>query len=280
MHARILRSARRHLDLSYPAVMGILNVTPDSFSDGGQHNEREVALQRGLDMVAEGARIIDIGGESTRPGAAHVSVAEELERVIPVVEALRSRSDVFISVDTSTPEVMAEASRAGADLVNDIRALTGPGALQTVVDTDMAVCVMHMQGQPATMQDNPAYEDVVAEVGQFLAERVRACQHAGLPADHIVVDPGFGFGKNLEHNLALLRAIGQFHIEDCPVLMGLSRKHMFARLFASRQMESRINGSLGAAFWGALSGADIIRCHDVRPTVEMVQLAATLQISP
>lgn len=256
--------------------MGVLNITPDSFSDGGRYIEVEAAVERALAMVEQGAAIVDIGGESTRPGATPVSSQAELARVLPVVEALRAESPVFISVDTSNPEVIRAVCESGADMINDIRGLSRPKALEAVVAADAAACVMHMQGAPANMQSAPVYADVVAEIRGYLAHRVAACRAAGMAPERIAVDPGFGFGKTLEHNLALLRAIGELGVEGHPVLMGVSRKSMFARLFGRDDMDARINGSLGAAFWATLQGVGIIRCHDVRRTVQMVALARHL----
>lgn len=271
-----LIGASRRISLAQPAVMGVLNVTPDSFSDGGRYIETEAAVRRALAMIDEGASIVDIGGESSRPGAADVSAPEELARVLPVVRALRAESDVFISVDTSNPDVIRAVCAAGADMINDIRALTRPGALEAVAEAGAAACVMHMQGEPATMQNAPSYADVVAEVRAFLAARVTACREAGVASDRIVVDPGFGFGKTLTHNLDLLRAIDELGVDGCPVLMGVSRKSMFAHLLGRDDLETRINGSLGAAFWAAQQGVRVIRCHDVRQTAQMVELAGRL----
>lgn len=273
---REIVGARRQVSLAEPAVMGVLNVTPDSFSDGGRYVAVDTAVERALAMIEEGAAIIDIGGESTRPGAAPVSTEAELERVLPVIEALRSQSDIFISVDTSNAEVIKSVCAAGADMINDIRGLTRPGALDAAVAADAAVCVMHMQGEPSTMQAAPMYGDVVREIKGYLAERVDVCRAAGMARERIAVDPGFGFGKTLAHNLALLRAVGELGVAGCPVLMGVSRKSMFAYLFERDDMGSRINGSLGAAFWATLQGVGIIRCHDVRETTQMVCLARGL----
>lgn len=271
-----LSSARTRLDLSEPVVMGILNVTPDSFSDGGHFVEAEKAVAHALDMIEQGARVIDVGGESTRPGASPVSERDEIERVVPVIEALRQRSDVFISVDTTKPEVMRRACLAGADLINDVMALRAEGAIEVAADAGAAVCLMHMQGEPRTMQQAPAYDDVVTDVEAFLADRVAACEAGGIPAQRICVDPGFGFGKTLAHNLTLMRELETFTRGRLPVLVGVSRKTMFARLFDDDGMPARINGSLAAAFWAAQCGARIIRSHDVRETVQMLTLARAL----
>lgn len=271
-----LVGAHHTLDLSRPHVMGVLNVTPDSFSDGGLYVEPTAAIERGLQMIEEGATIIDIGGESTRPGARPVSPDDELARVLPVVEGLRRHSAVFISIDTSEPRVMAPACDAGADMINDVRGLQRPQALEAVAGAGAAACVMHMQGQPGHMQAAPFYTDVVSEVTMFLAERVAACQQAGIAREQLVVDPGFGFGKNLDHNLVLMRNLRRLTDGDRPVLMGVARKSMFAHLFERDTLESRINGSLGAAFWAVQQGIAIIRTHDVRPTAELLMLARAL----
>jgi dihydropteroate synthase len=272
----LLTGARRQVSLYPPAIMGVVNVTPDSFSNDGLYDRPEEARDRALGMVKDGATIIDIGGESTRPGARNVSVAEEIDRLLLVVATLRAESDVFISVDTSNPETIREVCAAGADMINDIRALERPGALDAVAAAGAAACVMHMQGDPKTMQNAPHYDDVVAEVRGYLEQRVNACLQAGLTPGQIVIDPGFGFGKTLDHNLTLLRALAEMNAGGRPVLVGVSRKAMFKRLFEVDDMASRINGSLGAAFWATLRGAGIIRTHDVCQTVQMVRLAGCL----
>lgn len=272
----MLVGAHHRLDMSQTCVMGVLNVTPDSFSDGGRYNEPERAIEHALEMIEQGATIIDIGGESSRPGAALVSVGEELARVLPVVEGIRKTSDVFISVDTSAPEVIRQSCAAGADMINDIRGLQRQGAVEAVAQAGAAACVMHMQGQPRDMQDAPSYDDVVAEVTDFLAGRLASCLAQGISGQSLVIDPGFGFGKTLEHNLELMRALKRFAADGYPVLMGVSRKSMFARLFKTNDMASRINGSLGAAFWAVQQGVAIIRAHDVRQTVEMMTLARAI----
>ena len=257
----------RTLDLSQPRVMGILNVTPDSFSDGGRFLAREAALDQARVMAAAGAAIIDVGGESTRPGAEPVSEAEELERVIPVIEALRREIELPISVDTSKPAVMREAVRAGAGLINDVNALRAPGALEAAAEAGVPVCLMHMQGEPRTMQRDPRYQDVVAEVRDFLADRIAACEAAGIPAKRLLVDPGFGFGKTLEHNLTLLRRLHELTSLGRPLLVGLSRKSMLGAL-TGRPVEARQAASLAAAVLAAERGAAIIRVHDVAETVD------------
>jgi dihydropteroate synthase len=263
------------LDLAEPRVMGVLNVTPDSFSDGGRYVEVEAAVERGVTMVAEGAAIVDVGGESTRPGASAVSTAEELERVIPVIERLVARVNVPVSVDTSKPEVMRAAIAAGASLVNDVRALREPGALAAVAPTGAAVCLMHMQGEPRTMQSGPSYGDVVAEVRSFLAERTEACLAAGVARARICIDPGIGFGKAPGHNLALLRALDRLGPPDIPVLVGVSRKSLVG-IITGRPADRRLAGSLAFAALAVAGGAAIIRAHDVGETVDAVKVASAL----
>jgi dihydropteroate synthase len=272
----VLRCADRTLDLSQPVVMGVLNVTPDSFSDGGQFFPVDAAVAHGLKMVAEGAVLIDVGGESSRPGAHEVSVAEELRRVIPVIERLRAACNAVISVDTSKAEVMRAASSAGAGLINDVRALRAPHALKAAADSGCAVCLMHMQGEPHTMQDAPHYVDVVSEVRAFLAQRVAACREAGFEADRLAIDPGFGFGKTLEHNLTLLRRLRELAADGLPLLVGLSRKSMAGTL-THRPREERTAGSVALAVIAVLNGARIIRAHDVAPTVDALRVAAAVQ---
>jgi dihydropteroate synthase len=265
----------RTLDLGVPVVMGVLNVTPDSFSDGGRFAGREAALRHARLMIDEGAGIIDIGGESTRPGAAPATLSEELARVIPVVEALRRESAIFISVDTSKPEVMRAACDAGADIVNDIRALTEPGALAMAASTRAGVCLMHMKGEPRTMQDAPCYEDVLAEVAAFLAARVAACRAAGIDVARIAADPGFGFGKRVADNLALLKHFARFEQLGVALAVGLSRKSMLATL-TGRGVDQRTAGSVALAAIAVLNGARIVRAHDVAATVDAVRVAAAV----
>jgi dihydropteroate synthase len=267
MSASLLCGDRR-LDLSRPAVMGVLNVTADSFSDGGLYLDPGAAVDQARRMVAEGAAIIDVGGESTRPGAKPVSVDEELRRVVPVIRALAALP-VIVSVDTSRSEVMREALDAGAGLVNDVRALAAPGALQALVGSRAAVCLMHMQGEPGTMQRAPAYGDVVTEVAAFLHARVHACLQAGIAAERIAVDPGFGFGKTLDHNLQLLRALPRLAAGGHPVLVGLSRKSMIGML-TGRPVGERLAGGLALALWAVQGGASIVRTHDVAPTIDAI----------
>ena len=259
------------LDLTNPKVMGILNVTPDSFSDGGRYLVLEPALEAACSMVEQGAAILDIGGESTRPGAAPVSLDEELRRVIPVIEALSREVKVPLSIDTSKPEVMSAAVEAGASLINDVMALRQPGALQVAADLKVPVCLMHMQGQPRNMQHNPEYLDVVAEVMGFLHQRKQACQDAGIDPSQIILDPGFGFGKTLNHNLGILRHLDEFKALNSPVLVGISRKSMLGQL-TGKAVEERLPASVAAAVLAAERGAHILRVHDVGPTVDALKI--------
>ncbi|HVW68965.1 MAG TPA: dihydropteroate synthase [Steroidobacteraceae bacterium] len=273
-----LRCGATTLDLSRPVVMGVLNVTPDSFSDGGcyvsdggRYVAADAAVAHALRMVEEGAEIIDVGGESTRPGAAPVTIEEELRRVVPVVARLREASKVVISVDTSKPEVIRAAAAAGAGLINDVRALGEPGALEAAAASGCAVCVMHMKGDPRTMQQAPSYVDVVKEVKAFLEERVQACRTAGVSADRIAIDPGFGFGKTLEHNLELLRRLAELTAGEWPVLVGMSRKSMVGAV-TGKAAGGRVYGSVALAVMAALQGARIIRVHDVAATVDAMKM--------
>ncbi|WP_237387250.1 dihydropteroate synthase [Xenorhabdus sp. Sc-CR9] len=264
------------LDLSCPQVMGILNVTPDSFSDGGTHDTFDMALEHAAKMIEEGATIIDVGGESTRPGADEVSEQEELDRVIPVIEALTERFDVWISVDTSKAVVMRESARAGVHIINDIRALQEPGALDAAVQTGLPVCLMHMQGQPRTMQTEPHYEDVVSEVKSFLRRQIELCVAAGIAKNNLILDPGFGFGKNLSHNYQLLAHLQELHHLGLPILAGMSRKSMIGQLLHVSP-EERVTGSVACAVIAAMKGAQIIRVHDVEETVQAMKIVqATL----
>jgi dihydropteroate synthase len=273
----ILHCGTHTLDLARPRVMGILNVTPDSFSDGGRFLDRAAALAQGRALVAEGADILDVGGESTRPGAAPVSVQEELDRVIPVIEALAGELPVPLSVDTSKPEVMRAAVAAGASLINDVAALRRPGALAAAAEAGVPVCLMHMQGEPGTMQREPSYRDVVTEVRNFLAARIGACEAAGIPRDRLLVDPGFGFGKTLAHNLALLRDLPALRSLGVPVLAGLSRKSMIGALLDGAPVGERLYGSLAAAVLAVERGAAIVRVHDVAPTVQALRIVAAVR---
>jgi len=264
------------LNLTFPQVMGILNVTPDSFSDGGRHNSLDLALRHAEAMINAGATLLDIGGESTRPGAAEVSEDEELARVVPVVEAIARRFDVWISVDTSKAIVIREAAHAGMHLINDIRSLQEPGALQAAAETGLPVCLMHMQGQPKTMQHSPKYEDVVAEVAEYFVEQIARCENAGIPKSKLLLDPGFGFGKNLNHNYQLLARLAEFHHFGLPLLVGMSRKSMVGQLLHVSP-EQRVTGSVACAVIAAMQGAQIVRVHDVKETVEAMRVVeATL----
>lgn len=263
------------LSLSEPVVMGILNVTPDSFSDGGHFFSVQAALEQVRVMVDEGASIIDVGGESTRPGARAVEADEELDRVAPVIEAISKEFDVVISIDTSKPAVMAGAVASGAGIINDVRALCLPGALHMAVSLGVPVCLMHMQGEPGTMQDNPYYDDVTVDVIAFLNERITACVAAGIARDKLLVDPGFGFGKNLSHNLQLLNQLDKFSVLDRPILVGISRKSMVGQVLQV-PLGQRLAGSLSAAVIAATKGAKIIRVHDVGATVEAMKIVSAV----
>lgn len=271
-----LRCADQTLDLATPAVMGVINVTPDSFSDGGRFLDTAAAIEQGLRLAGEGAAILDIGGESTRPGAADVAEQEELRRVLPVIEHLRARTSAVISIDTSKPGVMRAAAAAGAGLINDVRALREPGALEAAAATDCAVCLMHMQGEPRTMQLAPTYGDVVSEVHAFLAERVQAARAAGVSRERLLIDPGFGFGKTLEHNLQLLRGLRDLTVEGLPLLAGLSRKSSVGKLTGRPEAE-RVYGSIALAVIAAQNGASIIRAHDVAATVDALRVLAAVE---
>lgn len=268
--------AGRVLDMSRSHVMGVLNVTPDSFSDGGQFNRPEAAILRARQMVADGAAFIDVGGESTRPGASPVSVQEELDRVCPVVEAIARELDVVVSIDTSAPEVMAEAAHLGAGLINDVRALQREGAPEVVAKAGIPVCIMHIQGEPDSMQERPEYRNVRREVSEFLSERMRVAEHAGVRPENILLDPGFGFGKTLEHNLQLLASMEQLQILGHPLLVGISRKSMLGAI-TGREVNERLPASLAAATISAMKGASIIRVHDVRETVDAVKVVMAMK---
>jgi len=272
-----LRLGAKTLDLVQPRVMGVLNRTPDSFSDGGRFTGFDAAFVQIEKMVKEGADIVDVGGESTRPGAADVSLQEELERVLPLIERVHARLDVPVSIDTSKPEVMRAAVAAGAVMINDVYALRRPGALETAAGCGAALCLMHMQGEPRTMQENPHYGDVTMEVKAFLEDRAGAAIAAGLPRDRIVLDPGFGFGKDLGHNLALLRRLPELAALGYPILVGLSRKSMIGTLLGGKPMEERLQGSVAAAMIAVQNGASIVRVHDVAPTIEALKIASAVR---
>ncbi|MFZ5557421.1 MAG: dihydropteroate synthase [Pseudomonadota bacterium] len=268
----ILRCGRFRLELTRPLIMGVVNVTPDSFSDGGRYASRDAAVAHAERLVAEGADLLDIGGESSRPGADPVAVAAELDRVLPVVEAVAALG-VPVSVDTVKPEVMRAAIGAGAAMINDINALRAPGAVEALAPAGVGVCLMHMQGEPRTMQQDPHYQDVVAEVMAFLAGRVAALAAAGVGRDRVVVDPGFGFGKTFEHNLALLGRLPAFRALGVPLLAGMSRKSMLGKI-TGRETGGRLHASVAAAMWAAEHGAAIVRVHDVAATRDALAVLA------
>ena len=265
------------LDLNLPQVMGVVNVTPDSFSDGGTlyaNNALSVAaaVDRAAHMVQEGASIIDVGGESTRPGADAVSVDEELSRVVPVIAALRARFDVAVSIDTSTPQVITAAAQAGAGLINDVRALQREGALQAAADTGLPICLMHIQGEPKTMQQEPHYDDLLAEISSYFEARIKACCAVGITPDKLILDPGFGFGKTLQHNLQLLQLLSRLQKFNLPVLVGMSRKSMIGNVL-NKPLDERVYGGLAVAVMALERGATIVRTHDVGATVDALKMA-------
>ncbi|RIH70206.1 dihydropteroate synthase [Vibrio splendidus] len=267
----ILKANNKTLVFDRPHVMGILNVTPDSFSDGGKFNSLDNALLQAERMIQAGVSIIDIGGESTRPGAPDVSLEEELARVIPAIKAIRAKFDVWISIDTSKAEVMRQAVEAGADLINDVRALQEPGALQAAAEANVPVCLMHMKGQPRTMQASPVYDDVLMDVEAFLQERVEACEAVGISKEQLILDPGFGFGKTIEHNYHLLAHLEKFHTFGLPVLAGMSRKSMIFKLLDKAPADCMV-ASVTCATIAAMKGAQIIRVHDVEDTLEAMKI--------
>ena len=271
-----LPCGNRVLDLSRTHVMGILNATPDSFSDGGRFSQLDAALRHAEAMVIAGATLIDVGGESTRPGARAVSPLEELERVAPIVEALNRELDVIISVDTSTPAVIRETARLGAGLINDVRSLRREGALDAAAATGLPVCLMHMRGEPGDMQDDPRYQDLVGEVRAFLLERMAQCAVAGIPADRIILDPGFGFAKNLDHNLSLFKHMEALHELGRPLLVGVSRKSMIGAVLG-RPVGERLFGGLALAALAMVKGARILRVHDVAETIDVVRMISAVE---
>ncbi|MDH5327864.1 MAG: dihydropteroate synthase [Gammaproteobacteria bacterium] len=279
-----LHCADKALDLNTPQVMGVLNVTPDSFSDGGLFLDQEKALQQARLMVQEGASIIDIGGESTRPGATSVSEQEELDRVIPIIELLRRELPTIVSIDTSKAAVMREAVAAGAGLINDVAALRGEGCMAVAAQLNVPVCLMHMQGEPGTMQHQPQYENVVQEVKQFLEQRIAACIAAGMSRDKLLIDPGFGFGKSTQHNLSLVKHLHEFHSLACPILVGFSRKSTIGALLSAndipRPADQRLFGSLALASIAQWQGASIFRVHDVAATADVLKVGRALLQSP
>ena len=274
----LFQFAGRTLDLTSPQVMGVLNATPDSFSDGGQYVTHDAALRRASEMVRQGAAIIDVGGESTRPGANKVSIQEEVDRVCPVVEKIISNLNVVVSVDTSTPLLMTECIKLGVGLVNDVRAFTREGALDAVKGSSVALCIMHMQGHPGTMQAKPEYQSVIDEVLDFLLDRVQVLEKVGVNRSRLILDPGFGFGKTLQHNMQLLNNIRLFNELACPVLVGLSRKSMFQEIL-NKPVKERLVGGLAAATIAAYQGAKIIRTHDVKETVDAMLVISALNES-
>ncbi|MBL4621777.1 MAG: dihydropteroate synthase [Immundisolibacteraceae bacterium] len=271
----IIDCGGRPLNLGSPVVMGVLNVTPDSFSDGGDHFDTSLAIERGITMISDGAAIVDIGGESTRPGAEPVSIQQELDRVLPVLEVLVAEVDVPISVDTRHAEVMAAVIDAGAGMINDVNALRDPGAVAAVSQSSVAVCLMHMHANPETMQDNPQYSDPVQEIYDFLAVRVSAAEAAGIDRRRLILDPGFGFGKTLNHNLQLLANLERFSTLGFPLLVGLSRKSMIGEILGVPASE-RLYGSVAAAVLAVERGAQIIRCHDVAETCQALKVVAAI----
>lgn len=271
----------RSLDLSRPQVMGILNTTPDSFSDGGQvyrggQLDLDAAVRRAAQMARWGASIIDIGGESTRPGAIPVSLQQEMDRVMPVVERVVAEVDAVVSVDTSSAMLMTAATNAGAGLINDVRALTRSDALAAAAKAGVPVCLMHMQGKPSTMQDAPAYDDVVSAVVDFFNERIHACEAVGIARNNLVLDPGFGFGKTLAHNLTLLARLSALRVQGLPLLVGLSRKSMIAQLL-ERSVDERMPASVALALLAVERGAAIVRVHDVKETVDALNISTALR---
>lgn len=259
--------------------MGILNVTPDSFSDGGKFTHIDTAMNQVRQMLAEGAAIIDIGGESTRPGAQSVSVEEELARVIPVIEAIRAEMDTPISIDTSKPEVMLQAVHAGADMVNDVNALRQDGAVEVVAELGVPVCLMHMQGQPRTMQTSPQYEDLLGDIKKFFDERIKICMSAGIKQEQILLDPGFGFGKTPEHNLSLIKHLDAFADFNMPMVVGVSRKSTIGYIL-SKEVDDRLYGSLALVSMAVTNGASIIRAHDVSATLDVIKICQAIQLAP
>lgn len=263
--------ALQHNISGQPQIMGILNVTPDSFSDGGKYSDLDAALFQAGQMITDGAAIIDIGGESTRPGAAEVSVQEELDRTIPVIAAIAARFDVLLSIDTSKPEVISAAVDAGAGLINDVRALQLPGALEAAAKTNADICLMHMQGQPSSMQNAPQYQHLLTEITQFFESRIAACEQSGISRNRLILDPGFGFGKSLEHNYHLLGNLSYFEALGLPLLVGLSRKSMIGNLL-KQPVDKRLAGSLAGALIAVQQGARIVRVHDVKATSDTLNV--------
>lgn len=275
MNNHLFLCGKFQLDLSHPRVMGIVNVTPDSFSDGGRFVSTDLAVEHALQLIAEGADILDIGGESTRPGATQVSLDDELSRVVPVIEALSAITTVPLSIDTYKPEVMRAAIAAGADIVNDVRALQEDGTLEIIANSNAGVCMMHMQGTPQTMQQNPSYIDVVAEIKQFLVGRVNVALAHGIMKERILLDPGFGFGKTTAHNISLIRHLDTLAELGLPLLVGLSRKSVLGKI-AGGDEQQRLHASIAALVISAMKGAKILRVHDVKATVDALKVVAAV----
>ncbi len=273
-----ITAKKMDLEFNHPIVMGILNITPDSFFDGGIYNRYEYALRHTASMVDHGAKIIDIGGESTRPGATEISLQEELDRVIPIIDEVTKRFEIWVSVDTSKAIVMKEAAKAGVHIINDVRALKETGALEAAREIGLPICIMHMLGQPKTMQKISSYKNVVEEVKQYLLNEINRCETAGIKKNNLIIDPGFGFGKNLSHNYQLLAKLNEFHTFGVPILVGMSRKSMVGELLEI-PIKERLIGSIACAVIAAVHGVHIIRTHDVKETVQamkIVQATATL----
>ncbi|MXP67831.1 dihydropteroate synthase [Pantoea sp. Aalb] len=271
-----LYSGNSYLDLSCLHVMGILNITPDSFYDGGKYNKTVDALTYTNKMINHGATIIDIGGESTRPGANEVSIEQELERIIPIVEAIAKRFKIWISVNTSKPEVISESALAGAHMINDIRSLSKPGALQAAAETKLPICLMHMQGEPHNMQQAPHYKNILNEVNKYFIQQIERCELAGIKKNNLIIDPGFGFGKTIHNNYELLANLNKFHHFNLPVLVGMSRKSMIGQLLNNNPSQCLI-GSISCAVIAAIQGANIIRVHDVKETIEAMCIVSMLR---
>lgn len=270
---KLLKCGDKLLDLSSPVIMGVLNVTPDSFSDGGRYLQIDDALHQAESMIREGALIIDVGAESTRPNACPVSEQQELDRLLPVIERIKQQLDVVISIDTSTPKVIIESALLGAGLINDVRALQRDGALTAAADTGLPICLMHMQGQPNTMQQQPHYQSVVDEVQSFLQQRIDACLAVGIAREQLLLDVGFGFGKTLAHNLELLRRLAEFEVFAIPILVGMSRKSMLGAILGGAPVNERLFAGVGAATIAVINGASIVRTHDVKATKEAIAVA-------
>lgn len=272
-----LHFTSRTIDLKQACIMGILNLTPDSFSDGGLFTNKDKALKYVTQMISDGALIIDIGGESTRPGADEISIDEECQRVIPVIQAIREITDIPISIDTSKTEVMQQSVSAGASMINDVNALRADGAVELAAKLNVPVCLMHMQGLPRTMQHTPVYKDVVQEVKDFLKQRIDVCVKAGINKNNIIIDPGFGFGKTLEHNLTLFKHLNEFEDLGCALLVGVSRKSMIGQVLDDAPVDERLHGSIALATLAAWMNANIIRVHDVKATADALKLCQAVK---